>query len=158
MSTQEIAKRVAPTRPYARVERMLGPGFMHIKNPIELHERIAKGLPRSTMVYLIESLTILTLAESFRALSVSSRTWHRIKAEKQKSVPLDTDQSARVWNLAEVVTKAEEVLGGREDAEHWLATPAIGLNSRRPIDLLATPQGAELVKTLLDQMAHGVYA
>lgn len=68
------------------------------------------------------------------------------------------DQSARVWNLAEVLAKADEVLGSREDAEHWLAAPAIGLDARRPIDLMDTPQGAELVKTLLDRMAHGVYA
>ena len=58
----------------------------------------------------------------------------------------------------EVLSKAEDVLGSRADAEQWLAARAIGLNSRRPIELLATPQGAELVKTLLDQMAHGVYA
>jgi putative toxin-antitoxin system antitoxin component (TIGR02293 family) len=158
MSSQQVAKRKPRTSPYARVERVLGSKSLHIKNPIELHERIEEGLPRRTMVYLVENLTVLTLAESFRALNVSPRTWHRIKAEQEQSAPLDADQSARVWNLAEVVTKAEEVLGSREDAEQWLASPAIGLNSRRPIDLLATPQGAELVKTLLDQMAYGVYA
>ena len=158
MSKQPIAKPVASAGPYARVESLLGGKSLRIENPIALHERIAEGLPRRTMVYLIESLTILTLAESFKALNLSARTWHRIKADKQQSAPLDADQSARVWNLAEVLTKAEEVLGDREGAEQWLATPAIGLNSRRPIDLLATPQGAELVKTLLDQMAYGVYA
>ena len=158
MSTQQIAKPKAPVSPYTRVERLLGSKALHIENPIELHERIEEGLPRRMMVYLVESLTILKLAETFRALNVSPRTWHRIKAEKQQSAPLDADQSARVWNLAEVLTKGEEALGSREDAEQWLATPALGLNSRRPIDLLATPQGAELVKTLLDQMAYGVYA
>ena len=45
----------------------------------------------------------------------------------------------------------------RDDAERWLDSPAIGLNSRRPIELMASPQGAELVRTLLDQMAYGVY-
>lgn len=158
MSKQHAAKPIAPGGAYARVESLLGPKSLHIGNPIELHERIAEGLPRRTMVYLIENLTILTLAESFKALNLSSRTWHRIKADKKQSAPLNADQSARVWNLAEVLTKAEEVFGDREDGEQWLATPAIGLNSRRPIDLLATPQGAELVRTLLDQMAYGVYA
>ena len=145
------------TGPYARVERLLGPELLHIENPIELHERIAAGLPRRTMVYLIDGMTILTLAEIFGALNMSSRTWHRIKADKLRSAPLNADQSARVWNLAEVLAMAEEVVGSREDAEAWLATRAIGLNSRRPIDLLATPQGAELVKTLLERIAHGVY-
>lgn len=158
MATQQITKPPARTSPYARVESLLGPKSLRVENPIELHERIAEGLPRRTMVYLIENLTILTLAESFKALNLSSRTWHRIKSEKQQSAPLDADQSARVWNLAEVLSKAEDSLGDRADAERWLVTPAIGLNSRRPIDLMATSQGAELVKTLLDQMAYGVYA
>ena len=158
MPTRQAFKPEAHSSSYERVVRLLGTTSLHIENPIELHERIARGLPRRTMVYLIESLTFLTLAESFRALNVSSRTWHRIKAAKKHAGPLDADQSARVWNLAEVLSKAEDVLGSREDAEQWLAAPAIGLNSRRPIELLATPQGAELVKTLLDQMAHGVYA
>jgi len=144
--------------PYARVERLLGPKSLRIRNPIELHERIEEGFPRWTMVHLLDGLISLRLQESFKALNVSPRTWHRIKAGKNRSQPLDADQSARVWNLAEVLTKAVEVFGDRKDAEQWLAAPAIGLNSRRSIDLLATPQGAELVKTLLDQMAYGVYA
>jgi putative toxin-antitoxin system antitoxin component (TIGR02293 family) len=144
--------------PYAHVERVLGAKSWHIESPIELHERIVKGFPRRTMVHLVEGLSIIKPDEGLRALDVSSRTWHRIKAGKQSPAPLDANQSARVWSLAEVLAKAEEVLGAREDAEQWLATPAVGLNSRRPIDLMATPQGAELVRTLLDRMAYGVYA
>jgi putative toxin-antitoxin system antitoxin component (TIGR02293 family) len=158
MSKQRVTKPIAPAGSYAQVLSMLGREALHVGNPIELHELIAEGLPRRTMVHLIESLSVLTLAEGFKALNLSSRTWHRIKADKQQSAPLDADQSARVWNLAEVLSKAEDALGDRADAERWLVTPAIGLNSRRPIDLMATSQGAELVKTLLDRMAHGVYA
>lgn len=148
-----------PTQPtlFARVEHVLGAQPLHIANQIDLHERIAEGLPRQTMVHLVEGLQLLRTDEGLKALNVSARTWHRIKAEQQGAA-LDANQSARVWSLAEVLAKAEEVLGDREDAERWMATPAIGLNSRRPIDLMATPPGAELVKTLLDQMAHGVYA
>lgn len=148
-------KRLEEPRPFAAVERVLGKR-LKLHSPIDVHERIEEGFPRVLMIHLVDGLSFLKLDESFRALNVSSRTWHRIKAEP--SARLDKDQSSRVWNLAEVLAKAEEVLGSREDAEHWLAAPAVGLNSRRPIDLMATPQGAELVKTLLDQMAHGVYA
>lgn len=154
-TTQTIKTQAAAT--YARVQRALGTKPMRINSPIELHERIVEGFPRHTMVYLVEGFSVLKHDESFKALNVSSRTWHRIKAE-QKAAPLDANQSARVWSLAEVLTKATEVLGGKEEAEQWLAAPAIGLDSRRPIDLMATPQGAEMVRTLLDQMAYGVYA
>jgi putative toxin-antitoxin system antitoxin component (TIGR02293 family) len=157
-ATQTVRPTTAHLSPYARVERVLGTRSMRIKGPIDLHERIVQGFPRRTMVNLVEGFTILKPDESFKALNVSARTWHRIKADKEQSTPLDADQSSRVWNLAEVLTKAEEVLGSRQDAEQWLATPATGLDSHRPIELMATAQGAELVKTLLDQMAYGVYA
>ena len=159
MPASTTAKQTARSSgAYANVERMLGAKNMHIDTPIDLHERITEGFPRRTLVHVVEGLRFITPGESLKALNMSARTWHRMKSDRQNPMPLDADQSSRVWNLAEVLSKAEEVLGDREEAEHWLAAPAIGLSSRRPIDLMASPQGAELVKTLLNQMAYGVYA
>lgn len=53
---------------------------------------------------------------------------------------------------------AEEVLGSAEAANEWLTTKAMGLEFRRPIDLVNTSPGAEAVKTLLQRMKYGVYA
>jgi len=33
----------------------------------------------------------------------------------------------------------------------------MGLNQRRPIDLLATPAGVEMVETFLERLDYGVY-
>jgi putative toxin-antitoxin system antitoxin component (TIGR02293 family) len=60
--------------------------------------------------------------------------------------------------FAEVLAKATAVFGSREEAEQWLERPAIGLDQRRPIDLLATPAGAKIVKDFLTRMKFGVYA
>lgn len=145
--------------PFRRVKAVLGTKSLRIRSPIELHERIAEGLPRSAALHLVAHLGEIKLDESMRVLNISSRTWHRIKADPAGlDKPLDVDQSARVWSMAEILAKAEEVLGSREEAEQWLARPALGLDGRRPIDLMATPQGSDLVKTLLGQMEHGVYA
>jgi putative toxin-antitoxin system antitoxin component (TIGR02293 family) len=48
--------------------------------------------------------------------------------------------------------------GSREEAEQWLDRPQTGLDQRRPIDLLQTPAGADLVRDLLTRLEHGVYA
>ena len=153
------AKQRRAEDPFARVTAVLGSKSLRIHSPIELHERIVEGLPRSTVVHLLSNLHDIKLDESMRVLNISSRTWHRIKADKADlGKPLDVDQSARLWSMAEILAKAEEVLGTREEAEQWLARPAIGLDAHRPIDLMATPQGADLVKTLLAQMETGVYA
>jgi putative toxin-antitoxin system antitoxin component (TIGR02293 family) len=54
--------------------------------------------------------------------------------------------------------KATDVFGSQEEAEQWLERPGIGLDQRRPIDLLATPAGVELVEQYLTRLAYGVYA
>ena len=50
------------------------------------------------------------------------------------------------------------MLGSQAEAEQWLERPAIGLDRRRPIDLLATPAGIELVEDYLERLEYGVYA
>jgi len=63
------------------------------------------------------------------------------------------------WKFAEILAKATAVLGSQqEEAEQWLERPAIGLDQRRPIDLLATPAGAKLVEDYLIRLEFGVYA
>jgi putative toxin-antitoxin system antitoxin component (TIGR02293 family) len=71
---------------------------------------------------------------------------------------LSPEQSGRAWKFAEILAKATEVFGSQEEAERWLEHPAMGLNRQRPIDLLATPAGVELVEDFLTRLAYGVYA
>jgi putative toxin-antitoxin system antitoxin component (TIGR02293 family) len=52
---------------------------------------------------------------------------------------------------------ATDVLGSRAAAEHWLATPALALDQRRPVDLLQSVEGMALVTTLLTRMDYGTY-
>jgi putative toxin-antitoxin system antitoxin component (TIGR02293 family) len=49
------------------------------------------------------------------------------------------------------------VFGTQERAEEWLAKPAMGLDRRRPIDLLQTVQGAGIVSDFLTRLDYGVY-
>jgi putative toxin-antitoxin system antitoxin component (TIGR02293 family) len=57
-----------------------------------------------------------------------------------------------------ILAAATDVFGSLEEARQWLERPAIGLEQRRPIDLLATPEGGEIVEQYLERIAHGVYA
>ena len=59
--------------------------------------------------------------------------------------------------LVEILAKATAVLGSKEDAEQWLEKPAIGLDQRKPMDLLATPAGVEMVEDYLGRLEYGVY-
>ena len=56
-----------------------------------------------------------------------------------------------------ILARATALLGSRSEAERWLERPAIGLDRRRPIDLLSTTAGVELVENHLERLEYGVY-
>ncbi|MDB5404164.1 MAG: uncharacterized protein JWQ55_6182 [Rhodopila sp.] len=86
---------------------------------------------------------------------MSLRTIQRRKDASMK--PLNQEQSGRIWKFAEILAKATAVLGSQDQAEEWLQQPAMGLDQRRPIDLLATQAGAEIVQEFLGRLEYGVY-
>jgi putative toxin-antitoxin system antitoxin component (TIGR02293 family) len=59
--------------------------------------------------------------------------------------------------FAEILTRAATLFGSQAAAERWLEQPAIGLDQRRPIDLIGTPAGLELVDDYLGRIEYGVY-
>jgi putative toxin-antitoxin system antitoxin component (TIGR02293 family) len=142
-----------------RVVDLLG-GQRILKRPVrdslDAHEVIKGGLPGEAVVQLFKRLVWIQPGPSFEnAVGMSQRTLQRYKNFPQK--PLNLEQSSRAWKFAEVLAKATEVFGSQEKAEQWLERPAMGLNGRRPIDLLATPAGVEMVEDFLGRLEYGVY-
>ena len=126
------------------------------KNALEAHEMLLRGLPAKALTSLVGSFASLRWDDAFeKAVGMSLRTYQRHVAEPAK--PLNAEQTARTWKLAETIARATEVLGSQDEAEQWLERPAIGLDQRRPIDLLATPAGTEMVETFLERLDYGVY-
>ena len=73
----------------------------------------------------------------------------RLSTLPRKRHPTEIEQSR---------AKASDIFGSQEEAERWLDSPAIGLNQHRPIDLLATPAGLEIVEDYLTRIEYGVYS
>lgn len=124
---------------------------------LDAHELLLRGLPASALEYLVQHLVVIGKTESLeKAVGMSLRTWQRRKDALSK--PLSQEQSGRAWKFAEILAKATDVFGSQAEAEQWLERPAIGLEQRRPIDLLGTPAGVELVEDHLERLEYGVYA
>ena len=127
-----------------------------LRGPIDVHEAISRGLARGALRHLIDHVSMLRDPVSLEhAVGVSQRTVQRFKLAPDKK--LSPEQSGRAWKFAEILAKATEVLGSQEEAADWLRRPAMALDQRRPIDLLATPTGAQLVEDLIMRMKYGVY-
>ena len=128
-----------------------------LHGPLDVHEALNRGLPREALTHLMGNVRVLhdqALVKS--AIGVSLRTSQRAKVAPGK--PLNKEQSGRVWKFAEILAKAAEVFGSQAAAERWLERPAIGLDQRRPIEMLSTPVGVKLVEDLLGRIEYGVYA
>lgn len=146
--------------PLKRVATLLGGQKIlraKVDSPLDAHEMILRGIPSRALRHLFDQLVVLRTTDSLeKAVGMSLRTFQRRKDAGSKA--LSQEQSGRTWKFAEILAKATEVLGSQEEAEKWLDRPAIGLNQRRPIDLLATPAGVKLVENHLTRLAYGVYA
>ncbi len=56
-----------------------------------------------------------------------------------------------------IFANAVEVLGSQKAALEWMARPAAGLDGQRPIDLLATAEGVQVVEDFLNRLRYCVY-
>ncbi len=143
-----------------QVTRLLGGSRLLDRDPIttlQAHDLILAGLPGACLIYFIDHLLVLRQASDLEtAMGMSLRTLQRRKDSPDKT--LTQEQSGRAWKFAEILAKATNTFGSQEEAERWLRRPAIGLDQRRPIDLLATPAGVELVEDHLGRLEYGVYA
>jgi len=121
------------------------------------HEMLVMGLPARSVESLVSHLSILGTADPSlaKALGISLRTVQRQKKTPNKR--LSQEQSGRMWKFAEILAKATKGFGSQPDAEQWMRRPATGLEQRRPIELLETPAGTELVEDFLERIEYGVY-
>jgi putative toxin-antitoxin system antitoxin component (TIGR02293 family) len=129
--------------------------FRHnVHSTVAVHEILNDGLPRRALLKVLESARIPT-SELLPVFAISARTLMRLKAEPNKR--LGVEQSGRVWRFTEMLAKAEDVLGSSERALEWMLKPAMALENRRPIELLTTPVGSQLVDDVIERMRYGVY-
>ncbi|MFZ5671623.1 MAG: type II toxin-antitoxin system Xre/ParS family antitoxin [Pseudomonadota bacterium] len=148
--------------PFSELDQLMelfgGPKVLkrHLSNPIEAHEMILEGIPSAALERFVIHLTIIGTSDVFeKGLGMSERTFQRHKADR--SGALSPEQSSRAWSFARILARAAVVFGSQEEAEKWMIQPAMGLDRQRPIDLLATAAGRELVQEFLGRIHYGVY-
>lgn len=128
-----------------------------VRNTIDAHEVLLKGLPTDALLHLVSAVTFLEQGDALKkAVGLSLRTLQRHKAGSARQL-LSVEQSNRAWRFAEIFAHATEVMGSEESAEAWMNKPAIGLSNRKPVDLLATSAGVEAVEEYLTRLEYGVY-
>jgi putative toxin-antitoxin system antitoxin component (TIGR02293 family) len=126
-----------------------------LASSVDVHSELMKGLSGNRARVFLGSFGTVPKAAVFAAIGISQRTLDR--AIEQKKL-LGRDATDRATRLAEARAKAKVVFGDFTAAEKWLLEPSSSLGGERPIDLLQTSTGTEMVKTYLMRIDRGVYA
>lgn len=122
---------------------------------LDFHEIILGGLPAESLLSFLRRVPELARADSLAKVA-SVRTLQRRK-NRAPAGKLTRAQSSRLYVSAKIVAEAIGVFGSVERAQRFLQAPAMALERRRPIDLLSTPAGVELVQGHLRRLSLGVY-
>ena len=125
-------------------------------DPFALHDRLARGLPARALAHFARRFPLLARDPAFARVLGSAAASHE-SLRSARSGRLSSQESGQLWRLADLFTKAAPLFGGLAAAERWLLCPALGLGRRRPLDLLETPAGQQLVAEHLIQLEYGVY-
>jgi len=131
-------------------EKVLGRSLSSRMDFVELG---GVGITKDAASHLARYLS-LSLAGVARLLPVTPRTLQRYSAGKRLSRAV----SEQVLQLAEVVAIGSEVFGDRQNFLDWLSLPSAPLGDRKPIDLLSSRFGVELVIDELGRISHGIPA
>ncbi|MCV3765612.1 antitoxin Xre/MbcA/ParS toxin-binding domain-containing protein [Rhizobium sp. TRM95796] len=157
--TEAVSMPSAAPDPIDDVINLLGGADVFPKRPdgaLAAHRLIEKGLPSSALTHLLDNIGLLADDPALQqALGISMRT---VQRKKDSQAVLSILQSGRTWKFAEVLAKATDVFGSQEAAERWMDEPAMGLEGYKPIELMSTPAGVDVVETFLGRLSYGVYA
>ncbi|MEX0717765.1 MAG: antitoxin Xre/MbcA/ParS toxin-binding domain-containing protein [Planctomycetaceae bacterium] len=137
------------------VTELLGGERTFPRTPESDHEFIVavrSGLPVRAVANVARSLS-MTEDEAFHCLGITKRTAARRKAKNER---LRDVESERLLRLARVAAKAEDVLGSRDKAVHWLNRPNLALGGVPPLESLDTDLGFQSVLDVLGRIEYGV--
>jgi putative toxin-antitoxin system antitoxin component (TIGR02293 family) len=122
-----------------------------VGSELEFIRMVEEGLP----IAAAEHLSALgELSEAELGEIVPRRTLSHARAKGR----LSPEQSDRVVRAIGLYARAHEVFANREKANRWMRRPNRALDGERPLALLRTSSGSELVETLLERIAYGVYS
>ncbi len=139
-----------------KIEDLLGgPDVLgqNINSQMDLFELTKKGLPKKALVNLAQYMHI-SLAAMTTILSITERTLQR-KKDNDKLSSFISDQ---ILQLADVYTKGEEVFGTSEKVSIWLEKSNKALGHKKPIELLSSSYGVQMVQNVLGRIEHGIYS
>lgn len=122
------------------------------KNPAILIEKVSNGLPYKSLGRLSKNIGVPE-RELAGIIHIPPRTMARRKTGGR----LNSLESQRLWRIARVYERAEEVLKDMDRVKRWFRSPIRGLGYKTPLELIDTEPGAVEVENMLGRIEDGVF-
>lgn len=125
-----------------------------LKDKLLIATAIKKGVPNK-LFEEIKYFSPFDDAQWSVFLDVNIRTLQRYKVAKDHVYkPL---HSERIFELAEVVSMGNSVFDSPEHFQIWLNAPSMALGKEKPVNLLDSSYGKDLVLAELNRIEHGIF-
>lgn len=124
------------------------------EDKFKLNQIITSGLSYS-LFESMQNKTSFTKDEWAGFLDVSVKTLDRYKEANKRFKAL---QSEKIISMIEVVDRGIDVLGDMGTFKRWLYSSIPALSNTKPIELLNTSYGKDLVLDELSKIEHGIFA
>jgi putative toxin-antitoxin system antitoxin component (TIGR02293 family) len=123
-----------------------------LETSFDLVQLARRGVSRKTLRLISEGLGI-PVKDLVPKLPIAERTLQRYALEEY----LPPHISEQIIQWAQLLAFGKKVFSEETVFQDWMRRPNMALGENRPLDLLDTRQGVELLLQLLGQIEHGVY-
>lgn len=124
---------------------------MKPRNSFDWVDLIRKGFPSLALDALGRNINA-TNAELAQMLAISV---HALAGRRRKRI-LSSYESERLFRVARVIARSEDVFDDLANGFAWLKDPNISLGQVTPMSLLDTEIGAGLVTDVLARIEYGI--
>lgn len=140
----------------AAIEELLGGTEIighEIKNEMDLYEIARNGLPKKALVHLMKRLGF-TVKFMASMINITERTIQR----KSDIELLDKITSEQVLQIADIYSRGTQVFGSADDFSTWVNIENKALSNKKPIELLSSRYGAQMILDELGRIEYGITA
>lgn len=118
-----------------------------------LIQSIAVGIPYS-LFDKIQKRSPYNVIEWAELLGISYKSMQRYQATNARFKPI---HSEKIFEFAEVFEVGMEFFGSKEGFKEWLGDKTIAFGGMRPLDVMKSSYGKELVLERLVGFEHGIF-
>ncbi len=137
------------------IEKLLGGTAVighSLKTEMDLYEISRIGLPKKALLHLVSNLNV-SIRSMSQLLNITERTIQR----KSDQDLLDVSTTEQILQIAEVFSRGNDVFGSTDNFQNWMNSENMSIGGRKPIELLPSRYGAQMVLDVIGRIEHGVF-